>query len=311
VKDLLIIGAGPAGLAVAIVAHRAGLRYEVLEKGALVNSVFRFPKGMIFFTTPELLEIGGLPFVTPYEKPTRGEALKYYRRVADTYGLAIRLGEEALSLSAEDEGTVLAVRTRSLRREATWKARAVVVATGYYDHPNTLGVPGEDLPHVAHYYDEPHAFFRKRVVVVGGKNSAAIAALELFRAGAQVTLVNRREQLGAAVKYWIRPDIENRIKDPHRLPPGCRAAPAGRRPRRRDDAQARARPCDPRDPCARDLRGGCARLRARDQPHLHRERPLPWGGDRRRRARAAGAARPAGVALPLPGRGRARAFKSL
>lgn len=211
--DLLIVGGGPAGLAVAIAAHQAGLSYVVIEKGVLVNSIFFFPRQMVFFTTPDLLEIGGLPFVTPYEKPTQAEALKYYRRVCDTYEIELALGEEVTSLRTEDQG--FAVTTQRAADEATVTRRGsnVVLATGYYDHPNPLGVPGEDLPHVSHYWTEAHPFYRRRVIVVGGKNSAAIAALELYRAGAEVTLVHRGPGLADSVKYWIKPDIENRIKD--------------------------------------------------------------------------------------------------
>jgi thioredoxin reductase (NADPH) len=210
-RDLIVVGAGPAGLAVAIAAHKAGLDYEVLEKGVLVNGIFRFPRHMTFFTTPELLEIGGMPFVTPYEKPTQTEALKYYRRVVDAYDLRITLGEEVVSLARgrTRDGPRFRLRTRS----GTRRTGSVVLATGYYDNPNLLGIPGEDLPHVSHYYTEPHSYYRKRVVVVGGKNSAAIAALELYRAGAAVTLVHRRPQLADSVKYWIRPDILNRIRE--------------------------------------------------------------------------------------------------
>jgi thioredoxin reductase (NADPH) len=205
----VIVGAGPSGLATAIAAQQAGLDYEAVEKGVLVNSIFHFPRNMVFFTTPELLEIGGLPFVTPYEKPTQWEALRYYRRVADSYALRIAFGEEVLSLGRR--GSAFEVRTRTPRGTVTREARNVAVATGYYDHPNRLGVPGEDLPQVLHYYDEPHPYYRKRVVVVGGKNSAAIAALELHRAGAAVVLVHRGLELSKSIKYWIRPDIENRI----------------------------------------------------------------------------------------------------
>jgi thioredoxin reductase (NADPH) len=217
VRDLIIVGAGPSGLAVAIAAHQARLSYDVLEKGVLVNSIYHFPAHMTFFTTPELLEIGGLPFVTPYEKPTRAEGLKYYRRVAETYELRVRLGEEVQRLTVrrgEPDGAEFVVTTRAgdgTRRE--WRARNVTLATGYYDNPNRLGVPGEGLPHVSHYYDDPHPFWGRRVVVVGGKNSAAIAALELYRAGAEVTLVHRRPVLSDSIKYWIRPDIENRLKE--------------------------------------------------------------------------------------------------
>ena len=215
--DLVIVGAGPSGLATAIAAHQAGLSYEVVEKGALVNSIFHFPRHMTFFTTAELLEIGGLPFVTPYDKPTQGEGLKYYRRVTDAYGLKVTLGEEVVDLrrlSAPSDGSRFEVATRRLGGSASVRRAAnVAFATGYYDHPNRLGVPGEDLPHVAHYYTEAHGYYRKAVVVVGGKNSAAIAALELYRAGAQVTLVHRGARLSDSIKYWIRPDIENRIKE--------------------------------------------------------------------------------------------------
>jgi thioredoxin reductase (NADPH) len=216
VRDLLIIGAGPAGLAVAIAAAEAELDYLVVEKGVLVNSVFNFPPGMTFFTTPDLLEIGKLPFVTPYEKPTRHEALRYYRRVVDAFGLQIAFGEEVLSVEREHiEGeSLFVVDTRSDRGVRRGRhARAVVFAIGYYDHPNRLGIPGEELPHVAHYYGDPHAHYRQRVLIVGGKNSAAIASLELYRAGAQVTLVHRGETLSDRIKYWIRPDIDNRIKE--------------------------------------------------------------------------------------------------
>ena len=211
-RELIVVGAGPSGLAVAIAASQAGLDYEVVEKGVLVNAIFHFPRAMTFFTTPDLLEIGGLPFVTPYEKPTQWEALRYYRRVTDAYDLRIALGEEVLAVEPDGEGLV--VRTRPRRgEERLRRARNVVLSTGYYDHPNYVGIPGEDLPHVSHYYDEPHPFYRKRVVVVGGKNSAAIAALELHRAGAKVTLVHRGDRLSDSIKYWIKPDIENRIKE--------------------------------------------------------------------------------------------------
>jgi thioredoxin reductase (NADPH) len=210
--DLVIVGAGPSGLATAIAAHQAGLRYEVLEKGVLANSIFNFPRHMTFFTNAELLEIGGMPFVSPYEKPTQNEGLKYYRRVVEILGLNVTLGDEVTAVARRGRSFVVTSRTanRTTREHA---ARAVVFATGYYDWPNRLGIPGEDLPHVSHYYTEPHAFFRRDVVVVGGKNSAAIAALELHRAGARVVLVHRGPALSASIKYWIKPDIENRIKE--------------------------------------------------------------------------------------------------
>lgn len=215
--DLLIVGAGPSGLATAIAAHQAGLGYEVVEKGALVNSIFHFPRHMTFFTTAELLEVGGLPFVTPYEKPTQAEGLKYYRKVTEAYGLHVILGEEVVGLEPlgrKGGEARFGVETRSQEgTTVTRRARNVVFATGYYDHPNHLGIPGEDRPHVSHYYTEAHPYFRKPVVVVGGKNSAAIAALELYRAGASVILVHRGPRLHDSIKYWIRPDIENRIKE--------------------------------------------------------------------------------------------------
>jgi len=217
IHDVIIIGGGPSGLAAAIAAKQSGLDYLVFEKGALVNSLFHYPTNMIFFTTPELLEIGGLPFVTPYEKPTRMEALRYYRRVVDTYDLEVATGEQVTSVFREDE-TVgpapFAVETRSTRGvRRVHHAKAVVVATGCFDRPNLLGVPGEELPHVSHYYTDPHPFYRRPVVIVGGKNSAAEAALDLYRAGAQVSLVHRGAALGESIKYWVKPDIENRIKE--------------------------------------------------------------------------------------------------
>ncbi len=216
-RDLVIIGAGPAGLAAAIAARARGLDYVVLEKGVLVNSIYQFPTQMVFFTTPELLEIGGLPLVSPYEKPTRLEALRYYRRVADTHGLDVVLGEEAVGIEREGKDAADAVfRLDTLTAKGARRvhhARAVVLAIGYYDHPNLLGIPGESLPHVSHYYRDAHAYYRQRVVVVGGKNSAAETSLELHRAGAFVTLVHRRPRLGDSIKYWVKPDIENRIAE--------------------------------------------------------------------------------------------------
>jgi thioredoxin reductase (NADPH) len=229
VRDVLIVGAGPSGLATAIAAKQQGLDYVVLEKRILVNSIFNFPTHMVFFTTPELLEIGGLPLVTPYDKPTRLEALRYYRRVVDTFNLHISYHEEVLSIEREEDD-LFAVTTRTPVEKPVWvqpgpqaktgtgvrrvrHARAIVLAIGYYDLPNYLGLPGEDLPHVSHYYTDAHPYYRQRVVIVGGKNSAAEAALELFRAGANVTLVHRHATLGDSIKYWVRPDIENRIKE--------------------------------------------------------------------------------------------------
>ncbi len=219
VRDLLIVGAGPSGLAAAIAAKEYGLDYQVVEKGVLVNSIYHFPPQMVFFTTPELLEIGGVPLVSPYEKPTRVEALRYYRRVVDQFELQIAFEEEVVSIEREPDDDpavehLFAVETASpLGVRRARHARHVLLAIGYYDHPNWLGVPGEDLPHVHHYYREPYPFYRQRVVVVGGGNSAAESALELYRAGAHVTLVHRHAELKSTIKYWVRPDIDNRIKE--------------------------------------------------------------------------------------------------
>jgi thioredoxin reductase (NADPH) len=212
--DVLIIGAGPAGMAAAIAAQQRGLRYVVLEQAALVNSLLHYPTDMIFFTTPDLMEIGGLPFVSPHEKPTRQEALKYYRRVADAFALDIRFDEPVTSLTVDAVGVFHAGSQPRGGAPVVRAARAVIVASGAYDLPNRLGIPGEDLPHVSHFYKEPHLHYRRRVVIVGGKNSAAEAALDLYRnRAAAVTIVHRHAALGDSIKYWVKPDIENRIKE--------------------------------------------------------------------------------------------------
>ena len=215
VHDLIIIGAGPAGLAAAIAAREAGLDTRIFEKGVLVNAIFHFPPQMVFFTTPDLLEIGGLPFVTPHGKPTRDETLRYYRRVVDTFDLQVDFGYRVTSVEpGASSDAPFTVRTHSDEQgDQVSQARTVLIASGCYDHPNQLGIPGEDLPHVSHYYTEPHEFYRRPVVVVGGKNSAAEAALDLYRSGAHVTLVHRRAVLGDSIKYWVKPDIENRISE--------------------------------------------------------------------------------------------------
>jgi thioredoxin reductase (NADPH) len=209
--DIICIGAGPTGLATAIEGKRAGMRPLVIDKDCLCHSIYRYPVNMVFFTTPELLEIGDLPLVCAAEKPTRSEALKYYRRAAEHYGLELRLYERVMRVDGRDGDFTVATQTEK-GIEEKYHARKIAVATGYYDLPNLLCVPGENLPHVSHYYTEPHAFWNQDVVVIGGKNSAAEAALDLYRNGARVTLVHRNKDLGASVKYWVRPDIENRIK---------------------------------------------------------------------------------------------------
>ncbi len=209
--DIICIGAGPTGLATAIEAKRAGMRPLVIDKGCLCNSIYHYPVNMVFFTTPELLEIGDLPLVCAAEKPTRVEALKYYRKAAEHYGLELCLYELVLRVDGQDGNFTVVTKTEK-GTEERYSSKKIAVATGYYDLPNELGVPGEELPHVSHYYTEPHEFWNQDVVVIGGKNSAAEAALDLFRNGARVTLVHRRKDLGATIKYWVRPDIENRIK---------------------------------------------------------------------------------------------------
>ena len=215
VRDVLIVGAGPSGLATAIAAKHFNLDYVVLEQGALVDGIVRFPINMVFFTTPELLEIGGLPLTSPYDKPTRAEALQYYRKVVDTFQLQVSLFEQVTSIqppSAPDEPfTVESRTTRGVTRIR--EARNVVLAMGYYTQPNMLNIPGENLPHVTHFYKEAHPYYRQRVVIVGGKNSAAEAALEIHRAGGHVTMVHRGPGFGDSVKYWVKPDIENRVKE--------------------------------------------------------------------------------------------------
>lgn len=209
--DAVIVGAGPTGLACGIELKRRGLSAVLLDKGCITNSLYNYPTNMVFFTTPELLEIGEIPMTSIGEKPVRGEALKYYRRVADHYSLDIRQYERVLRFTGDD-GDFFVYTADRLERTREYRARKLILATGYYDKPNYLNVPGEGLPKVLHYYKEAHPYYAQDVIVVGGKNSAAIAALELFWTGARVTLVHRREQLHDNVKYWIRPNIENRIK---------------------------------------------------------------------------------------------------
>ena len=209
--DLLVVGAGPTGLACAIEAQKAGLRVVLVDKGCVCNSLFHYPAHMTFFTTSELLEIGDIPFPSPNAKPTRNEALEYYRQVAAFYKLDIRQYQRVDGVSGSD-GDFTIQMTDRFERPSALRAAKLAIATGYYDLPNWMGIPGETLGKVHHYYNDPHPFFGLDVAVIGGKNSAAIAALELWRHGARVTLIHRDAELHRHVKYWIKPDIENRIK---------------------------------------------------------------------------------------------------
>jgi thioredoxin reductase (NADPH) len=205
--DIIIVGGGPIGLACALEAKKAGLHYCILEKGCLVNSLYNYPINMTFFSTSDKLEIGGIPFVSNNIKPTRPEALEYYRRVATSNKLTIHLQEEVKDITASN-GKYQVVTTKQ-----TYTTTFVVIATGFYDIPVTMDIPGEELPKVVHYYKDPHFYAMQKVVVVGANNSAVDAALETWRKGAQVTMILRHEGIGQHVKYWVKPDIENRIKE--------------------------------------------------------------------------------------------------
>ncbi len=205
--DVAVVGAGPVGLACAVEAKRRSLEAVVIDKGAVVNSILGYPTNMEFFSTPELIEIGGHPFTTTGYKPVREEALEYYRRVADVEELHLRLYEPVLRIEGE-KGDFRVVTDKD-----EIGARHVVIAIGFFDHPNMLAVPGENLPKVTHYYNEPHPYARQKVAVVGGRNSAAKAALDCYRHGAEVTMIVRAPDLSDKIKYWIRPDLVNRIKE--------------------------------------------------------------------------------------------------
>jgi thioredoxin reductase (NADPH) len=207
--DLIIIGAGPIGLACGIEAQKAGLRYLIIEKGCLVNSLYHYPLNMTFFSTSDRLEIGGVPFVSHQPKPNRAEALEYFRRVATSWELNVHLYEEVLSVTHADNGNHHTVTTP----KAQYNTRALVLSLGFYDRPYLLNVPGEDLPKVKHYYDEPHPYFAQKIVVVGAANSAVDVALETWRKGAEVTMIIRENGIRDSVKYWVKPDIENRIQE--------------------------------------------------------------------------------------------------
>jgi len=205
--DIFIIGGGPIGLACGLAAQKAGLHYVIVEKGCLVNSLYNYPSTMTFFSTSEKLEIGGIPFVTISNKPNRAEALEYYRRVAFSNNLKVNLFEEVISI--EKKGGHYTIKTA----KTTYEARNVIVSTGFYDIAVNLEIPGEDLPKVKHYYKDPHYYALQKVVVVGSSNSAIDVALETYRKGAEVTLVIRGSEVSNRVKYWVRPDIINRIKE--------------------------------------------------------------------------------------------------
>ncbi|RLD25095.1 MAG: YpdA family putative bacillithiol disulfide reductase [Bacteroidetes bacterium] len=203
--DLVIIGAGPIGMACGIEAKKAGLSYLILDKGCLVNSIYNYPKGMTFFSTSEKLEIGEVPFISHLAKPNRFEALEYYRRVASTWELKINLYEKVDDIIRHDNFFEI------ISSKGIYWAKNLVVATGFYDYPYLLNIEGENLPKVKHYYDEPHPYFGQKIVVIGAANSAVDVALETFRKGAEVTMVIREKEIRESVKYWVKPDIENRI----------------------------------------------------------------------------------------------------
>lgn len=205
--DLIIIGGGPIGIAIALEAKRNHLNYLVLEKGPLVNSLYHYPANMHFFSSSEKLEIGGVPFISIKSKPSKAEALEYYRRIATSNELTINLFEEVKKVDKMEVGY------RVITTKSDYKAKNIVIATGFYDIPNKMNVSGEDLPKVFHYYDNPHYFSGQKVAVIGASNSSVDAALEVYRKGGEVTMIVRREAIGERVKYWVKPDIENRIKE--------------------------------------------------------------------------------------------------
>ena len=207
VLDVLIIGAGPIGLAAGIECEKAELKYLIVEKGVLVNSLYHYPHNMTFFSTSDKLEIGEVPFISHNTKPTRPEALEYYRRVADSWKLKINLYEEVIRVNSVQEGFTIETS------KSTYTAANVVLTTGFYDEPHLMNIPGETLPKVHHYYRDPHPYFRQKIIVVGAANSAVDAALETYRKGANVTMVIREEEISPKVKYWVRPDLINRIEE--------------------------------------------------------------------------------------------------
>lgn len=206
--DLLIIGGGPVGIATALEAKKNGLNYIIIEKGPLVNSIYHFPTYMRFFSTSDKLEIDNIPFPSIHPKPTRWEGLEYYRKVASNNQLKSNLFEEVLDIEKKEDATYSVTTSKS-----TYPTKNVVIATGFYGIPNKINVPGEDLSKVSHYYNDPHYFYQQKVIVIGASNSACDAALEIFRKGGDVTMVVRSNDIGERVKYWVRPDIKNRIAE--------------------------------------------------------------------------------------------------
>ncbi len=207
ILDVLIVGAGPIGLACGIECKKAGLSYAIVEKGVLTNSLYNYPMNMTFFSTSDKLEMGGIPFMSVSHKPTRTEALEYYRRVAQTWKLKVKLYEEVKTL--EKKGDIFEILTV----KGQYQTKNIVMSTGFYDLPNLMNVPGEDLPKVSHYYKEPWPYIGQKILVVGGANSGVDVALETWRKGAEVTMVLKDEGVDPKVKYWVKPDIENRIKE--------------------------------------------------------------------------------------------------
>jgi thioredoxin reductase (NADPH) len=207
IYDVIIIGAGPIGLACGIEAKKNNLNYLIIDKGCLVNSIYKYPLNMTFFSTSDKLEIGGVPFISHGNKPNRFEALEYYRRVASDQELLVKLYEKVETI--EKISDIINIKTD----KNYYQSKSIVISTGFYDFPYMMNLPGEDLPKVKHYYNEPHPYFRQRLVVVGASNSAVDVALETYRKGAEVTMIIREDRIGDSVKYWVKPDIENRIKE--------------------------------------------------------------------------------------------------
>ncbi|WP_229106322.1 YpdA family putative bacillithiol disulfide reductase [Paenibacillus sp. 1001270B_150601_E10] len=210
--EAIVIGAGPCGLSAAIELKQAGIEPLIIEKHCVVHSIYRYPTNMQFFSTPKLLEIGNIPFTTTNDKPYRKEALVYYLTVARHYDLQIQSYEEVTAIRKQEDGLFLASTTTTNGEQRTYSARYVIVATGYFDHPNMLGIPGEDLPHVTHYFEEAHPYAGTTVTIIGGNNSAVDAALELQRVGAKVRIIYRGAEISPRIKPWVRPTFESLIQ---------------------------------------------------------------------------------------------------